>query len=205
MNFYRTFSPHLAEVHFKFEPIVIRINSFTEETAKEFHELMIAAQNSGQPIIPVIVDSYGGDPYALISMMSCIRNSPIPVATIVVGKAMSCGAFLAAFGTPGYRFCDPMATYMIHEVSANSDYAKNEELKASVRQIDMLNSTLFNELNEASGQPNNYFQNLLHKVKNADHYMTANEARDENLVDHLHVPDFDMSVDVNFKFNGIRL
>lgn len=202
MRVIKTIAPELFEVQFKMEPIVIRVTNFNEEAASVFHQSINEAQNTGQPIIPIVVDSYGGDPYSLISMLSCIKNCPLPVATIVTGKAMSCGSFFAAFGTPGYRYANPMATFMIHEVSADSEFQKNEELKASVKQIDSLNSLLFEELNLSAGQNKNYFQNLLHSVKNADYYMSANEALELGLIDHLHIPTFDYHTSVTYKFDN---
>ena len=70
-------------------PVVIRVRKFTEDSAKEFSELMCKAQNTGQPVIPVIIDSYGGQVYSLMSMISDIRHATLPVATIIQGKAMS--------------------------------------------------------------------------------------------------------------------
>ena len=53
-----------------------------------------------------------------MSMISDIKHSSIPVATIVQGKAMSCGAILFSFGAEGKRYMDPDATVMIHDVSS---------------------------------------------------------------------------------------
>ena len=118
MNVIRNFSPLLKEPSFiDGLPTLIRVNKFDENSAKNFSSLMIKAQNSGQPIIPVIIDSYGGQVYSLMSMISDIRHSRIPVATIVQGKAMSCGALLFSFGAEGHRYMDPDATVMIHDVS----------------------------------------------------------------------------------------
>ena len=103
-----------------------------------FLSLINKAQNSGQPVIPVIIDSYGGQVYSLMSMISDIKHSKIPVATIVQGKAMSCGAILFSFGTEGYRYMDPDATLMIHDVSS-MEIGKVEEIKASAEETERLN------------------------------------------------------------------
>lgn len=42
-----------------------------------------------------------------MSMVSDIKHSRIPVATIVQGKAMSCGAILFSCGEEGMRYMDP--------------------------------------------------------------------------------------------------
>ena len=59
-----------------------------------------------------------GEVYSLMAMISVIKHAEIPVATIVEGKAMSCGAILFSFGEEGKRFMCPHATLMIHDVSS---------------------------------------------------------------------------------------
>ena len=99
MNVITCVSPLIKEIELRASPIIIRVNEFDEDSAKEFAQQMSSAQSSGQSIIPVIIDSYGGQVYSLMSMIGNIKSSKIPVATIVEGKAMSCGAILFSFGT----------------------------------------------------------------------------------------------------------
>ena len=126
-----TISPLIKEVELRKPPIIVKVNKFTEESAKKFHQDMAMAHNSGQKIIPIVIDSYGGQVYSLMSMVSAIQSAEIPVATIAQGKAMSCGAVLLTFGEDGMRFADPNATVMIHDVSSGGR-GKIEELKADV-------------------------------------------------------------------------
>jgi len=108
MNVIKYFSPLLKEPALKDDlPTIIRVRKFDETAAKEFTILMMKAQNTGQPYIPVIIDSYGGQVYSLMSMISDIKHSKVPVATIAQGKAMSCGAILFSFGAEGHRYMDP--------------------------------------------------------------------------------------------------
>ena len=87
-------SPLLKEVELRKPPIIVKVNKFTEDSSKKFHQEMAAAHNSGQKVIPIVIDSYGGQVYSLMSMISAIQAAELPVATIVEGKAMSCGAVL---------------------------------------------------------------------------------------------------------------
>ena len=121
---------------------MIRVNKFDEESAKKFAEQIGLAHNTGQKVIPVVIDSYGGQVYSLMSMIAAIKHSELPVATIVEGKAMSCGAILFSFGEDGLRFMDPNATVMIHDVSS-MDMGKVEELKASAKEADRLNTIIY--------------------------------------------------------------
>ena len=76
-----------------------------------------------------------------MSMISDIRHSRIPVATIVQGKAMSCGAILFSFGAEGMRYMDPDSTLMIHDVSSMA-WGKVEEVKVSAEETDRLNQKM---------------------------------------------------------------
>ena len=111
-------SPLLKEYELRKTRIIATVNKFDEKSAKEFQQQIAQAHNTGQKVIPVVIDSYGGQVYSLMSMISAIKNSELPVATIVEGKAMSCGAILFSFGEQGLRFMDQDATLMIHDVSS---------------------------------------------------------------------------------------
>ena len=115
MHYKTKVSPLIRELELKHNPIIIRVNKFDEDSAKEFSAKMALAHNTGQKVIPIVIDSYGGQVYSLMSMISNIRMSEVPVATIIEGKAMSCGAILFSFGEDGMRYMDKDATLMIHD------------------------------------------------------------------------------------------
>ena len=79
----RTLDRNIKSVELRSSPVIIRVNKFDEKSAKEFAEDIAKAHNTGQSIIPVIIDSYGGQVYSLMSMVASIKNSELPVATIV--------------------------------------------------------------------------------------------------------------------------
>ena len=62
----------ISEVKLMNNPIVVRVNKFNEDAAKKFTQDMASAHNSGQNIIPIVIDSYGGQVYSLMSMISDI-------------------------------------------------------------------------------------------------------------------------------------
>ena len=91
MHWTTSVSPLIKDIEFKHSPVIIRVNKFDEDAASEFAAKIGLAHNTGQKIIPVVIDSYGGQVYSLMSMIAAIKASELPVATIVEGKAMSCG------------------------------------------------------------------------------------------------------------------
>ena len=200
MNIMKYFSPLLKEPKFIDDlPTTIRVRKFDEPSAKEFSNLMNKAQNSGQPVVPVIIDSYGGQVYSLMSMISDIKHSKIPVATIVQGKAMSCGAILFSFGAEGYRYMDPDATLMIHDVSS-MEIGKVEEIKASAEETERLNQKIYSMMAENCGHHKDYFLNIVHEKSHADWFLDADECKKYNLANHLHIPELKIRATVDFEF-----
>ena len=200
MHILKTFSPLLKEPSLIEDlPVVARITKFDEPTAKAFSSVVSKAQNTGQPVLPVIIDSYGGQVYSLMSMISNIKHSRIPIATIIEGKAMSCGAILFSFGHEGMRYIDPDATVMIHEVSSMS-WGKVEEIKVSADETDRLNKKIFEMMAENCGHHKNYFLDIVHDRGHADWFLDPKECVEHNLANHIHIPEFKIDTRVSFKF-----
>src|SRR5574343_1376116 len=76
------------------EPKIIRVNGFDEESLENFEKDIDEAHETGQPVIPIIVDSYGGSAYGALGFIAAVESAKVPVATILTSKAMSAGAIL---------------------------------------------------------------------------------------------------------------
>jgi ATP-dependent Clp protease protease subunit len=189
-------SPLLKEYELRKTPIIVRVNKFDEKSAKEFQQQIAQAHNTGQKVIPVIIDSYGGQVYSLMTMISAIKNAELPVATIVEGKAMSCGAVLLSFGDEGLRFADSDATIMIHDVSSGG-FGKIEELKADVKEAERLDEKIFTMMARNCGKKDDFFKKKVFTKKHADWFMDAVEAKKYNLVNQIRVPKFHIKVGVD--------
>jgi ATP-dependent Clp protease protease subunit len=194
-----TVSPLIKEVELRKPPVIIRVNRFDEKSANEFAHKVALAHSTGQKVIPVVIDSYGGQVYSLMSMIAAIESAEIPVATIVEGKAMSCGAVLLSFGEQGMRFADPHATVMIHDVSSGG-HGKIEELKADVAEAERLDDKIFTMMARNCGKKDDYFKKKVFNKKHADWFMEAQEAKRHGLVNHLRVPKLSIKVDVDIDF-----
>ena len=199
MHWTSEIDPKIKEIELRKQPMMIRVNKFDEESAKKFALEMGQAHNTGQKIIPVIIDSYGGQVYSLMSMISAIKHAEIPVATIVEGKAMSCGAVLFSFGDEGYRFMDPNATVMIHDVSS-MEWGKVEEMKAGAAEADRLNTIIYTMMAQNCGKKDDYFMKIVDKKKHADWFLHAKETKKHNMANHLRVPKLSIKVTVDIDF-----
>jgi len=188
----------ISEVKLMYNPVVIRVEKFSPDGAKKFTQDMSAAHNSGQDIIPIVIDSYGGQVYSLMSMISDIKSAKLPIATIVESKAMSCGAVLFTFGEDGKRFMSQDATVMIHDVSSGG-FGKIEELKADVKEADRLDEKIFKMMSQNCGKKDDYFKKIVHKKGHADWFIDADECKKHNICNHIRVPSFDVSINVTME------
>jgi ATP-dependent Clp protease, protease subunit len=186
-------------------PIVIRIGDIDDKAATDFSKSMTEAYNTGQEVIPVVIDSAGGCVYSLFSILSDIESSRLPVATICVGKAMSAGSVLLAHGSPGMRFIDPNSTVMIHEISSSIWWSKLAELKVNVEEADRLNQIVFMKMALACGhKKKEYFLNIINQKKNADWYLDCFEAKKHKLVDHIGIPEFQINLSCKVDFIFVK-
>jgi len=185
-------------------PIYLRFTGdVSEESAEKFCEELESAEDmalrSGQEIIPIIINSFGGDVYALLSMVDQINSCKVPIATIVEGKAMSAGAVLFTCGADGHRYITPNSTVMIHEVSSQS-WGKNEEIKASSIEIDRLNQKLLKLMSKNCGKSDNYFIDLVHEKRHADWYLSPQECVQHNIASVIGCPGFEVNFKMDFRF-----
>lgn len=184
-------------------PHVVQVRGdFTDEMAEDFADAFNAAENTGQQIIPVVIDSYGGDVYALMSMIDTIAASSVPVATIVVGKAMSAGAVLLTCGAPGLRFAAPSSTIMIHSAWETGISGNADEVKVSAEELTRLNKKLLQLMSTNCGHDKQYFCNIMNTKKNTDWFISPKDAMKHNIVGAIKIPEYSVSVkmSVEFKF-----
>lgn len=170
-------------------PIVVLVNKFDEGSAKLFRDDMDKAENSWQPFIPIVVDSFGGSVYSLLSMIDVIQHSKKKICTIVTGKAMSCGAVLFTCGTQGYRYMGPFSTFLIHDVSTSSA-GKLEEIKADVAEAIRLDSLIYSIMDKNCNKSPGYFKNIVHDKGHADWFLTPEDCIYHGITNYTHLPKF---------------
>ena len=181
-------------------PEVIRLTDFEDKDLAEFEKDMNDAHNTGQPVIPIVVDSYGGNIYNLLGVISAIENASLPVATICTSKAMSAGAIVFCFGSEGYRFMDPNAVLMFHD-AASFSCGKVEDIKADTNHIDQMNQSMYKRVAKHLGHKDTYFLEIIKNDHNhVDWYMGSKEAKKHKIANQLRVPKFEVKLSLDIKF-----
>lgn len=179
------------------QPVVVRVRKFDEDAAKTFGEEMEKAHLTGQPVIPVVIDSYGGQVYSLLDMIAQVQSAKLPVVTVLEGKGMSCGAMLFAMGQQ--RYMAPHSTLMLHDVSSGN-WGKVEEVKADAKETERLHKLIFGIVAKNVGKDADYFTKILHDKGHAEWYLTAKEAKKHNLCTHIGIPEFSAEISLTYKF-----
>jgi len=175
------------------EKSYVLINEFTE---KSFGALIKDSEEvirTGQDFLPIVIDSFGGYCHSLFGMIDFLRQVDIPVITVAVGKAMSCGALLLSAGQE--RYVAPNASIMVHEIST-FQWGKMTDIANNTREAKRMNKLLFKILDRNTGQKSGYWKSLCNKNKNADVYLTANQCKKHNLATHIGIPHIETTIEV---------
>lgn len=166
----------------------IWVNEFTEKSAQEFREdVMMRADPEGNMVIPIYIDSYGGNVDALAKMIATMDEVPNRFITVCMGKAISCGAILLSHGD--VRFCDKYSRVMIHNVSSVS-WGDVYAMKASSDEGMRLNKIFMGLL---AKNCNMSYEKLQENIKAAtdskEIWQSAQDALDFGIVDRIGLPD----------------
>jgi ATP-dependent Clp protease protease subunit len=183
-------------------PQVIEVNEFDDKSVRAFEKSMAAAMQTEQEIIPIVIDSYGGECYALFRMLDLIKVAQqrgFTVATIATGKAMSCGADLLAAGSPGFRYATPEATIMIHEISGLT-FGKQSENEREVAQMAIEGARLYAHLDAACDQSPGYWEARIHENHHANLYLSPADALEAGLISGIGLPTFKICAKLEFEW-----
>jgi ATP-dependent Clp protease, protease subunit len=174
----------------------ICVNQINEHGLRKFRqEFWNIDRNTDQPIIPIVIDCYGGEVYSVLGMVSLIKSTEKKVCTIVDSKAMSAAAVLLTAGSKGLRFASEYAHIMVHEVLTGSGQTKVSDVNIDTNHALDLNKQLFQILDENCGKPKGFFYKAVESNKNSNLYLNAKQAKKFGIIDHIDMPRFDMSTE----------
>ena len=118
--------------------LIYMSGKFSEDAAKDVvSQLLKFNYDDPKKDILMVIDSYGGIVDSFIAIHDTMRLIRCDVATLCIGKAMSCGHLLLTSGTKGKRFITPNSRIMVHQVSAGT-WGKLSEMENSVEETKRL-------------------------------------------------------------------
>jgi ATP-dependent Clp protease, protease subunit len=134
-------------------------------------------------VLTLYINSQGGDLYEAFGLIDMMRNSAVPVRTIGYGSVMSAAFLILAAGTPGERYVTKNCGIMCHQMSILEEAGKYHDIKATRKETDRLNQSMYNVLKEATGLDGRTIKNKL--LPAHDVYMTAEEVIAYGAADHI--------------------
>jgi ATP-dependent Clp protease protease subunit len=142
--------------------------------------LFLESENPEKPLA-MYINSPGGVVTSGLAIYDTMQWIKCPVATVCMGTAYSMGSFLLMAGAAGQRIALPNASLMVHQPSGGfqgvaSDVQRHAE--------DIIKTK--RRLNEIYAKHCGRTYEEVERTLDRDHFMTATEAREWGLVDHVY-------------------
>ena len=133
--------------------------------------------------IQMYISSPGGVVYAGMGIYDTMKMIPNQISTVSVGFTASFGTVLLTAGTKGHRYALPNATIHMHQPLGGAQ-GQASDIEIQANEILRLKKRLNQILADNTGQP----MEKIEKDTNRDMYMTAPDAVEYGLVDHVLEP-----------------
>ena len=138
---------------------------------------LLSLENSKQPI-KLCINTDGGSIEDGLALYDVIVNSTVPIYTLVVARAYSMGGILLSAGTK--RFALSHSRIMLHQARINQISGGTEnDVDEYVKNLRYFDNILVDILAKRTDKSIKEIK----KTISYDHYFTAEEAKDFNLID----------------------
>ena len=142
--------------------------------------LFLEAENPAKDIA-IYINSPGGVVTSGLAIYDTMQWVKCPITTVCIGTAYSMGSFLLMAGTAGHRIALPNASILVHQPSGGFQ-GKVSDIERHAQDIVKTKR----RLNEIYARHCGRTYDEVERTLDRDHFMTAEEARDWGLVDHVY-------------------
>jgi ATP-dependent Clp protease protease subunit len=143
-------------------------------------QLLFLESEDPKKDIHIYINSPGGVVTSAMAMYDTMQFIKPDVSTLCIGQAASAGALLLAGGAAGKRFALPHSTIMIHQVLGGYQ-GQGTDIQIHARQTQLVSDRLNAILAKHTNQP----LSRIEQDTNRDYFLTAEEARNYGLIDHV--------------------
>ena len=143
-------------------------------------QLLFLQMEDPKKDINLYINSPGGivtDGMAIYDTINYIRPD---VVTTCIGQAASLGTVILAAGAPGKRFALPHSRVMIHQPTSSAG-GQTSDISIAAREILRWKRTISEILSKHTGKD----VDQIDRDSDRDYYMTAAEAKEYGIVDHV--------------------
>jgi ATP-dependent Clp protease protease subunit len=156
----------------------------TEENVNECIKWLVYENlEAKEKILTLYVNSSGGDLYQAFALIDIMRNSKHVVRTVGIGSVMSAAFLIFTSGDQGERHLAANTGIMCHQFAGGGSDAKFHDLKAEMKENELLNKKMVEILKNATGLAPSRIKTKL--LPASDVYLTAQEAIELGIADHL--------------------
>ena len=144
-------------------------------------QLLFLESENPEKEIALYINSPGGvvtAGFAIYDTMQYIRS---PVSTVCMGFAASMGSFLLMAGEKGQRVAMPNASIMVHQPSGGFQ-GKASDIERHAEDVIKTKRRIIEHYAKHTGQP----YEVVERVLDRDHFMSAEEAKAWGLIDHVY-------------------
>lgn len=144
-------------------------------------QLLFLESENPKKEISMYINSPGGQVTSALAIYDTMQYIKSPVTTVCMGMAASAGSLILQAGEAGQRISLPNSKIMVHQPSGGArGMASDIEIQAEdIRKT----KKLLNEIYvKHTGQP----YEVIERTLDRDRYMTAAEAKDFGLIDHVY-------------------
>ena len=162
---------------------IIFLNGVVEDNmaAAICAQLLFLESENPKKEIAIYINSPGGVVTAGMAIYDTMQYIKSPISTVCIGQACSMGSLLLAAGEADMRVALPNARVMVHQPSGGfRGQASDIERHAK----DIL--AMKKRLNEIYVKHTGNKYSVIEKTLDRDHFMTAQEAKDFGVVDHVY-------------------
>jgi ATP-dependent Clp protease protease subunit len=177
------------------ERIIMLGSEVTDQSAELIvAQLLFLEGEDPDKDIQFYINSPGGSVTAGLAIYDTMKFIKCDVSTICVGMAASMGSFLLAGGTKGKRYALPNSEILIHQPSGGSEGQASDMIIAA-EHIKATREKMNHILAENTGKT---YEDLCRDT-DRDNWMTAKEALDYGLIDHIYTTRKEIEEDLKKK------
>lgn len=130
--------------------------------------------------IKLVIDSYGGDIYAMWTLYDAMCMLNRPIHTIGLGKVMSGSVLLLAAGKKGERIAGRNTTFMVHAGSVEALSGKAHEALEYIKHVKSMDQAWYNIMKSLTSNTVDWKEIC---SKNTDFYFDAYQALEFGIID----------------------
>ena len=144
-------------------------------------QLLFLESENPKKEISMYINSPGGQVTSALAIYDTMQYIRSPVSTVCMGMAASAGSLILQAGEKGQRISLPNSKIMVHQPSGGArGMASDIEIQAE----DMRKTKKL--LNEIYVKHTGQTYDVIEKTLDRDRYLTAEEAKDFGLIDHVY-------------------